>query len=256
MSSTGTRAVLPELRPGGGRSTVYYGDLTASDPQFRAELRRLMDAGARRFCDVGGGASPVLGVGKLNERGLDYVVFDASQSQLDRTPSGYRMFLGDVLDPSSVSRFVHEHGSFDVVVSRWTAEHMPDGRRFHEHVYSILRPGGTAVHLFPTLYSLPFVLNRLLSQDLSKAIHARLFPNSRAKFPAYYSWCRGPTERQLRRIESVGYAIERYVGFFGHGMYARMPPLHAAHRAFARLLLDHPMPTFTSFALAVLVRPA
>jgi SAM-dependent methyltransferase len=256
MSSTEARVALPALRTAKDRPSVFYGGRTASDPHFRAELRRLMDAGATRFCDVGGGASPVIGLSKRDERGLDYVVFDASQSQLDRTPPGYQLFLGDVLDPSSVSRFVQEHGSFDVVVSRWTAEHMPDGRRFHEHVYSMLRPGGTAVHLFPTLYALPFVLNRLLSQDLSKALHSRAFPNSRTKFPAYYSWCRGPTKRQLQRIESVGYAIDRYVGFFGHGMYVRIPPLHAAHGAVARMLLDHPVANLTSFALAVLSRPA
>lgn len=255
MSSTKSPARLPELRADARRPNVYYGDLTAADPHFRAELRRLMDEGARRFCDVGGGASPVVGLSKLEERGLDYVVFDASQSQLDRTPPGYQLFLGDILDSASVGQFAEQHGSFDVIVSRWTAEHMPDGRRFHEHVFSLLRPGGTAVHLFPTLYAFPFLLNRLLSQDLSRAIHARAFPNSRTKFPAYYSWCRGPTGRQLRRLESVGFRVARYVGCFGHGMYGRVAPLHRAHKAVARMLLEHPVPSFTSFAVAVLVRP-
>ena len=256
MSSTKPRAQLPELRPARDRPNVFYGDITATDPHFRAALRRLMDAGAKRFCDIGGGGRPVVKLPELAEHELDYVVFDASQSQLDRTPAGYQLFLGDVLEADSVSRFVREHGSFDAVVTRWTAEHMPDGRRFHEHVYSILRPGGTAVHHFPTLYSLPFVVNRLLSEDISKALHARAAADSANKFPAYYSWCRGPTARQLQRIESLGYSIERYVGYFGHGWYARVPPLHAAHRAAARWLLEHPMPSLTSFALAVLERPA
>jgi SAM-dependent methyltransferase len=256
VSSTESHLALPELRPAKERPGVYFGDLTGPDPHFYAELRRLMDAGEKRFCDIGGGGSPVVGLRGVEKRGLDYVVFDASQIQLDRTPPGYQLFLGDALDPGSVSRFTGQHGTFDVVVSRFTAEHMSDGRRFHEHVFSILRPGGTAVHVFPTLYSAPFVLNRLLSQDLSKAIHDRAFPGSRNKFPAYYSWCRGPTTHQLRQLESIGYSIERYVGFFGHTFYKRFRPLDRVHKASARMLLNHPLPSLTSFALAVLVRPA
>jgi hypothetical protein len=35
-----------------------------------------------------------------------------------------------------------------------------------------------------------------------------------------------------------------------------VPPVHAVHKAVARTLLKHPVPSLTSFALAVLVRPA
>src|SRR2546425_921567 len=38
-----------------------------------------------------------------------------------------------------------------------------------------------------------------------------------------YSWCRGPTGRQLRRIEALGFSVERYVGSFGHALYRRLP---------------------------------
>ena len=74
------------------------------------------------------------------------------------------------MDGELISRMVAERGAFDVVVSRFTAEHVPDGRLFHEHVFSMLRPGGHAVHLFPTLYSPPFVLNHVLPSALSERL--------------------------------------------------------------------------------------
>jgi len=190
----------PELRSGAGPSPVAYGPLSAADRSFWAELHRLMGEGAKRFCDVGGGARPAVQLTRIRELGLEYVVFDVSQDQLDMTPDGYRLFEGSVLDRDRVSALLSEAGPFDVVVSRWTAEHMSDGQLFHESVREMLRPGGTAVHIFPTLYSAPFVFNRLVDNGLSASILTRVQPKRKSKFPAYYSWCRGPTKRQLQRL--------------------------------------------------------
>jgi hypothetical protein len=126
---------------------------------------------------------------------------------------------------------------------------------FHEHVFEMLRPGGAAIHIFPTLYAMPFVLNRMLSPGSSAAVLFRLFPARIKKFPAYYSWCRGPTKRQLRRIQSIGFTIERYVGAFGHNLYRHVAPLDLAHRALSRWLVKHPRPDLTSIALVVVRRP-
>jgi hypothetical protein len=133
-------------------------------------------------------------------------------------------------------------------------EHMPDGRLFHQMVHDMLRPGGTAVNIFPTLYAVPFVFNRIFNGGLSAAVLARVQPARRSKFPAYYSWCRGPSARQLDRLSELGYSVERYVGFFGHSYYRRIRPLEAVHRRFVRWQLGHPHPLMTSFALVVLTR--
>ena len=104
------------------------------------------------------------------------------------------------------------------------------------------------------------MINRLLPDALS----ARLLTESgatrrtregrHAKFPSYYSWCRGPSSRQLARLESVGFVVERYTGFFGHGYYRNIGLLSRMQRRFTRLLLDHPVASLTSFALVVLRR--
>jgi SAM-dependent methyltransferase len=235
---------------------ISYASVNDAEGQFRGEVRALLEGGAKRICDVGGGAHPIVGLKQIHARGLEYVVLDASQDELARADGDHQRFQADILDAATVPELASRWGAIDVVLSRWTAEHIRDGRRFHEQVFRMLRPGGTAVHLFPTLYALPFLLNRLLEPGLSSALLYRVFPRRDAKFPAYYSWCRGPTGRQIRRLESVGFSVERYAGYYGHGMYRRVKPLHAAHKAICASLVDHPLPSLTSFALVVLTRPA
>ncbi|HEV2981070.1 MAG TPA: class I SAM-dependent methyltransferase [Solirubrobacteraceae bacterium] len=233
----------------------YYPSVCAQQ-HFWQEVQRLIHDGAKRWCDVGGGAKPVLNPGQIERRRLDYVLLDASQRQLDRAPGAYVKVCADILDASATSELLAGGGPFDVVVSRWTAEHVADGRRFHEAIFQVLAPGGSAVHFFPTLYSLPFVANLLLPPALSGALLRYAEPGRTAKFAPHYKWCRGPTRRQLRRLQSVGYTVERYAGYFGHHFYDSAPPLHRVHRAVSARLVAHPLPALTSFALVVLRRPA
>jgi methyltransferase family protein len=256
MSAAQDDEKLPRLRAQGGAAPVSYGRAADAEPHFWAQIHRLLQGGAKRICDVGGGAKPIASVSLLERYGLEYTVLDASQQELAKTPAGYRTFQASVLDSARVSELLAQAGPFDAIVSRWTAEHIVDGKRFHEQVFAMLRPGGTAVHLFPTLYTPPFLLNRLLTADVSRAALFRAFPGRHVKFPAYYSWCRGPSAKQLRRLQAVGFTVEQYVGFFGHGFYARVKPLHLAQQALTRALLEHPVPSMTSFALVVLERPA
>jgi 2-polyprenyl-3-methyl-5-hydroxy-6-metoxy-1,4-benzoquinol methylase len=239
-----------------GSCPVSYHHVREAKRMFRRAIARQLEAGSMRFCDVGGANRPVLALPTIRQYGLDYVILDESERQLDRTPAGYRLVHASVLDRSAVAELAREHGGFDVVISRWTAEHIPDGRLFHTQIFSMLRPGGTAIHLFPTLYALPFVVNRLLSADVSAALLLRVAPKRRNKFPAHYRWCRGPSRGQLERLRSVGFAVEHYAGFFGHSLYARLTPLDRAHQLFTRVLVGHPRASMTSFAVVVLSRPA
>jgi SAM-dependent methyltransferase len=235
---------------------IAYARNGEADKMFRARIRRLLDGDARRICDVGGGAKPIVPLAQIEERGLDYVVLDESGEQLEKAPAGYRRVQASILDRPAVAALVRDGGAFDAVISRWTAEHIPDGRGFHESVFELLRPGGTVVHLFPTLYSIPFLVNRALTPALSSAVLFRACSEREAKFRPYYSWCRGPSARQLERLSALGYTVESYTGFFGHSFYAPIKPLHLAHRWAVERLLAHPLPSMTSFALVVLQRPA
>ena len=83
----------------------------------------------------------------------------------------------------------------------------------------------------------------------------RVYPQRPAsKFPAYYRWCRGPTRRQRERLESTGFEIERYLGYFGHYYYDRVKPLERLGDALSRTLVRHPVPGLTAYSLVVLRR--
>jgi hypothetical protein len=234
---------------------VSYARNTDAEGRFREQIHNVIEGGAKRICDVGGGAKPIVPMTQIEQRGLDYVVLDEAAEQLQRTPEGYRRVHASILDRDAIARIVREEGPFDAVISRWTAEHISDGKAFHERVFELIRPGGTAVHLFPTLYSFPFVVNRLLTPTIATAVLFRVCSGRHARFRPYYSWCRGPSPKQLRRLTELGYTIESYTGFFGHGFYRPVRPLHAAHRRVVDRLIEHPRPSLTSFALVVLGHP-
>jgi len=249
------RGADAQLTPDHERPEVAYGRYTAYFELFNRELKRLTAPGGLRVCDIGGGAHPAIKLERIARQQLDYVVTDIDEEELAMAPAEYSKVGGDMLERDTAQRLLEQGGPFDLVFSRWAAEHMRDGRAFHENVLSVLRPGGVALHLFPTLYSLPFTVNKLLPDRLSKGVLFGI-TDREVKFPAHYSWCRGPTRGQLARLRALGYEIDRYVGFFGHGFYRGVPPLNALQRRTTETMLRHPRPAFTTFALVVVKRPA
>lgn len=227
---------------------------------FDAEVRAALRSGARRVCDVGAGANPAMALEDIKRHGVEYSILDASRVQLAKAPRGYLPLVADIDDACSVERVLRTRGPFDLVVSRWTAEHVPHGERFHAHIRRLLAPGATAVHLFSTLYSPVFVVNRALPQRLRTSLVARVDRSGREpgssheSFRPYYSWCRGPTRAQVRRLARLGFSVRRYVGFFGHPYYARWGPWQAVNNALSGWLLHHPRAVLTSYALVVLQR--
>ncbi len=208
----------------------------------------------------GGGANPALPIDFVREHQLDYTIVDISQAELDKAPAGYRKVRADIADPH------HDiEGTFDLVFSMWCAEHVRSGETFHRNVYRLLADGGRALHLFPTLFAPPFVLNRLIPEWVSHSLLLLLQPHretdgDHGKFPAYYSWCRGPTAGQMRRLQRIGYSIEHYAAFFGHsgqvaygaGYLDRIALLARLHEWFSRRLVTRPVAWLTTFAYVLL----
>jgi SAM-dependent methyltransferase len=222
---------------------------------FVPYLEHLIErTGAKRVCDVGGGARPSLPVAAVERLGLEYVVLDISAEELAKAPAEYTTVQADIAGEQPP-----DLASQDLVFSRMLAEHIAEPERFHRNVRALLRDGGIAFHLFPTLYELPFLVNRLLPVRTSERFLVKLDPARRRegrkpKFPAYYRWCRGPRRRQLERFERLGYAVEEYVGFFGHDYLAKVAPIQRLEDRLAGALLRHPIPLLTSYAYVVLRR--
>lgn len=216
----------------------------------------IRDSGAVAVGELGGGANPTLSLADLVGRPLEQTVLDISPDELARTPSGVETLCVDLCAEEPPVE-----GRFDVVFSRMLCEHVRSGRTFHRNCFAALRPGGYAVHFFPSITALPFALNRVLPSSLSTRVVEALFPARRRggkypKFPARYSWCLGPTPAQLDRFRSVGFEVVACDVGIGHGYYDRIPPLRALERAKTRLVLKRPSPWLAAYVVVVLRRPA
>jgi hypothetical protein len=235
----------------GDSAVVSYGRAENAWPEHEDLIRALIQSNSVvSICDVGGGAHPSLPFDYVLHNGLQYSVLDISPDELDKGAPLYQRIVADICAPDLALS-----DSFDLVCSKMLAEHVKDARTFHVNVYRMLRVGGIALHFFPTLYAAPFLANRLLPERLTEALQQRFAPRDAVlekKFPAYYAWCRGPTARQIRRFENLGYSVLYYRGFFGHNYYANLPPLQEVHNRLTGFLLRHPVPTLTSYAQVVL----
>ena len=232
-------------------AVISYGRADQAGAEYKTLIRALIqDHSLVNICDVGGGARPSLAADYVASNRLHYSVLDISPEELHKADPLYRKIVADICAPDMAVR-----ESFDLVCSKMLAEHIKEPRAFHRNVHRMLRVGGIALHFFPTLYALPFVVNRLLPERLTQALQQRFAPRDAVlarKFPAYYAWCRGPTTRQIRRFEALGYSVLSYRGFFGHNYYARLARLHRVHEGLTPILLRHPVSALTSYAQVVL----
>ncbi|MCG2711681.1 MAG: class I SAM-dependent methyltransferase [Candidatus Omnitrophica bacterium] len=225
----------------------------ASDPwpQYLKCLNELIkDNCAKQLCEIGGGAFPSLSLEQIKEQNLRYTILDISRTELERAPEEYVKVEADICDPKLKSE-----EKYDLIFSKMLAEHVIDAEVFHTNVYKLLKPGGIAFHFFPTLYSLPFVINRLIPEFLAKLLFnlfVRNDPIVHKRFTAHYNWCQGPIKKQINNLEKVGFEIIEYKGFFGHKYYKKIPILKSLHKLTTRFLMCYPNAYLTSFSFVVL----
>jgi SAM-dependent methyltransferase len=216
----------------------------------------LSEHGCQRILEIGSGANPTLPPDYVQSSGLSYVTSDLSAEELEKAHTAYEQLVLDAatdqLDPALAE-------NFDCILSRSVGEHIRDGKQFHENIYRMLRPGGISIHCFSTLWSLPFAVNRGMPDWLSDLVLNIIAPRDRhrlGKFKAYYSWTRGPSEKMIRRFDSLGFEILHYGGYFGHSYYrAKLPWLDRMERRKSRMLLKHPVPQLCSYATLILRKP-
>lgn len=235
---------IPDSR--GLRMQISYYPLAVSEKSFLPVLQFLAQLpGVRSVCEIGGGANPALEMDFVKKHNLEYTIMDISQEELDKAPEGYHKICGDITDETLTFPT-----TFDLIFSQMVAEHIQSAPKFHANVYRMLSEQGVAFHVFPTLFTFPFVVNWLTPDWLSQLALDIIAPRDKyrkAKFRAYYDWCFGPTAGNIRRLQSVGYHIQQYIGFFGHGYYEEYGPVQWVHEKEINLLLKHPNPLLTSY---------
>lgn len=195
--------------------------------------------------ELGAGRRPSFTLDEMPSSIQSYTVNDISPEELALLPQGYDDACFDVSgDASNFS----DH--YDVVFSRFLAEHVSDGEAMHRNVHQVLRDGGVAFHLIPTLYAVPFVINKLLPERLTSWV-LKVFAPRRAinpKFPAYYSMCYGSPEKMGQMLARIGYSKVEIKNFYGHFYYEKIPLLRGVHRWFSDLAARRNWTSLSSYA--------
>jgi uncharacterized UPF0146 family protein len=236
---------------------ISYGHLTSAWDGYSEWLRILIRrVQPKHVLEVGAGAKPSIPLSEMADLGIaEYTVLDISETELAKAPTGYKTICADISSESLALT-----GQYDLIFSRMLAEHVRTPGTFHRNIYSLLSPRGKAFHFYATMFCPVYVLNRIMPEWLSWKLVSFADPNrtkhgDNDKFPAYYRWCYGPVGWQIRRFEQLGYEVETYRGFFGHGYYNRIPVLREAHNWLTAHLLKRPNPYLTTVAYLVLRKP-
>lgn len=212
---------------------------------FTQQVRSLMDGreGAR-VLEIGGNQWPRFALSELPKSVASYTVNDIDGEALKRVAAGYRTACFDIT--GDVRAY---EGQFDLIFSQFVAEHVRDGRKFHANVHRMLAPGGVALHLIPTLYSSPFLLNRLLPEQLTEPVLKFFFPHKGEypKFPAYYSYCRA--DKKLgRTLDEIGFKRIDIRPFYGHAYYDKIPVVKQIENAIVSLCARNDWRFYASYA--------
>jgi SAM-dependent methyltransferase len=247
--------LVATVRNGSGQ-VVYttIEDLWESYEDLLVHLAHEIDA--EDIAELGGGANPMIGNTELWGFAKHRTVVDISATELEKAETTVETRVADLCAP-----ITDNLGAYDLVFSQMLCEHLPNPEAFHRNCFNLLRPGGLAVHFFPTLYTLPYVINKIIPEDTARSILRKVQPGrlddpKREKFPAFYRWTTGPTRRSRQKFESVGFEVTGWQACFGHRYYEVIPPLHKLELAKSAYLLKHPRPALTSFGVVILRKPA
>jgi SAM-dependent methyltransferase len=205
--------------------------------------------------EIGAGRAPLFEAADLPQNVASYTLNDISRSELDRAPGPWDKVCFDACgDIAGID------SRYDLAFSKMLAEHVPDSYRFHSNLFQLLRPGGIGFHFMPTLYSPPFVINRLLPETLSRSLLGFFFKQRNdeqvPKFPARYSMCRGTTAGLIQRYKSIGYAEVDIRTFYGHGYFEKLPGLRELDHALSSMACRRGWTLLGSYAYVKLVKPA
>jgi len=196
--------------------------------------------------ELGAGRRPSFQLSQMPSTVSTYTVNDISQEELSCAPDGYHTACFDV--SGDATKF---SGRFDVVFSRFLAEHVSDGRALHKNAFNILKPGGVAFHLIPTLFASPFVLNLFVPEAVTHRLLTSLFPERKSispKFPAFYSYCRGDSKKMRSMFQDIGYSSVNIRNFYGHFYYDRIPILRHLEGAMSDIAAKRDWTWYASYA--------
>jgi len=235
-------------------------DTISTFPSYHRARRLLENLIVRlkpsRIADIGGGANPLIEADFVASNGLRYDVLDISASELAKAPEVYSKIVVDLgAQPEEFTRHV-EGGAYDLVFTHMFLEHIPNPDEVHRNIRWMLKPGGLAIHVFPSSANLPLTVNRLVPEPVAEALlrivkPRRDYAGHETKHKAYYKLCGAPSRGVRRVFDRYGFDVLRYKGFVGHSYYGRIPPLRVAEFLLRKPLAALGIPLISGVLLIV-----
>jgi len=210
----------------------------------------IVSQGCVRVLEVGGGRSPLFTADDVSRLGLQYTINDLDQGELDRGPDYAAKACFDI-----AGRNIPGGATYDLIFSQMVLEHVADSRAAYRNIFSLLRSGGISVAFYPTLYSPPFVLNKLLPERISSPL-VRFFFRERhdariPKLPAYYSWCFAGSGRMSAMLQALGYRDAAVLPFYGHDYFQGLPVLRTLDSWLSRMARVRDCRLLSSYAYCI-----
>jgi SAM-dependent methyltransferase len=206
-----------------------------------------------RLMEIGGGRRPLFTPQECAEHGFQTTINDISAVELENMKVDFNTacfdISGDISSPGIVK------GTYDLIYSRMVFEHVKDVEKAWANIYELLAPGGVAIAFYPTLYALPFLVNKLIPESVSTKIVDALYGFRKGedmlKFPAYYDHCYGDEKRVKPMLDKIGFSDSAVLPFYGHDYFKKLPVLREIDNAIHDLARRNNMASLSSYAYAV-----
>ena len=206
---------------------------------------------SRSLCEIGGGRSPLLEKAMVDELDADYTILDIAQSELDKAPSWPEKLCCDIAGAAMPKR---QGSGYDLMFSHMVMEHLKDVRQGYRNIYELLADGGIVINFHPTLYAVPFLINYILPDEITRPILERFDPargeTGRPKFPARYSWCLS-TAKAEGMIREVGFREVLIIPFWGHFYFKKIPLIRSLDAAIVAFAKRHGIRALSSYAYSI-----
>ena len=255
--STIHAAPIAKFEPAGGtlRTLLNEGQIVRRTEHAWQALKPTLEhvirgIPARNVLEIGSGRHPHFSVAEAQALGFELTVNDLDARELDHAPREHRRLVLDFA--ADIGGTPVALGTYDLIFSRMVFEHVRDPRMAWSNVHKMLAPGGVGFAFVPTLFSPPFVINRIMPEALSslllRAFDRTRTPDGIPKFPAYYRNCRASETALSPMFKQIGFSEVCVVPFFGTPYFPSIPVLKHVARAFDRIIEARDLRTFASYA--------
>jgi SAM-dependent methyltransferase len=201
----------------------------------------------RKVLEIGGGRSPLFSPSDFQALGAEYTINDISQEELDAAPAEITDEYKTCFD---IAGPVSAQNEYDLIYSKSVFEHVVGTMQAHRNTYQLLRPGGVSLHFYPTLFSPPFVANKLLPEKLASKMLEKFVGFSYKKFPAHYDHCRSTLALE-NEIKQIGYSEVVLVPFWGHTYFHRIGGLRQLDNWLVKKAEERDFRPYSSFCFAL-----